>query len=210
MFENENILNELNLDESEKEVSFAEYEIYDYFNNRIKTKNELKVGMAIKVYEDNTMLLTIVDSVTDNGFIPGKVFKSSYFMDVYIFNEKTNKFEFLETGDPEEMLEEDKFEEGDVVYLAIHGTKDPAYIEDTSFSDIFGIYMITETIDSYIDSCNEIYFQNNSEDEEPDDMLVELSFVPIKPFFLYMKDKHDFFKSAKAVFNNMENGSIKI
>lgn len=210
MFENENILNELNLDESEKEVSLAEYEIYDYFNNRIKTKNELKVGMAIKVYEDNTMLLTIVDSVTDNGFIPGKVFKSSYFMDVYIFNENTNKFEFLETGDPEEMLEEDKFEEGDVVYLAIHGTKDPAYIEDTSFSDIFGIYMITETIDSYIDSCNEIYFQNNSEDEEPDDMLVELSFVPIKPFFLYMKDKHDFFKSAKAVFNNMENGSIKI
>ena len=211
MFENENILDELNLDEMDNEINFSDYEIYDYSNNRIKNKDELKVGMTIRVFEDNTMLLTVIDSLTDNGFIPGKVFKSSYFMDVYVFNKNTNRFEFLEAGDPEEMLEDDKLEEGEIVYLAIHGTKDPAYIEDSSFADIFGVYMIIESIDSYIDSCNEIYFQNdNNEDEDPDDMVVELSFVPIKPFFLYMKDKHNFFKFAKKIFDDMENSSIKI
>ena len=183
--------------------------VFDHNANRIMDINRIRPGMVVSVVDENTSIMTIVDEVKGNVFTAKEILKSFYYMDIYLYNKISGKFEFFQTGDPEIILDHGKLSEGDIVYLAKTGTKEPAFIEDSCFQDVFGLYIVTESMSSYIDSCIEIYYDNDSEDDDDEfEEEVELEFIPLKPFFLYLKDKNDYLKEARKVFNLSEDGTI--
>lgn len=199
-----------------EEIDPSKVLVFDYLgDNRINDVNDLAIGMCVNVIEENMSTTFVVDDIKEYTFVPGKIISCGFFADVYRFDKVKKAFEFIATGDPETMLENSQISEGDVIFLAVHGSKSPAYSEDSTFNDIFGFYMVIETmesyIDSYIDICYEEVTDSSEEDDDYDDVeRIEHSFVPLKPFFMYLKDNNKYLKDAREIFNQVENDEIEI
>ena len=179
-----------------------------YDGTVVKSYTQLAKGDVIFIFDDNMKHEYIVRDIVGESLLLSEEISTKFNVDIYNFNEETGKFEFMATDDPEDLLEEGLLTEGDIIFIAKPGTKDATYVEGTVLSDIFGIYIVTETVDDYIEECYDIYFDDNDEPEEEgeeeEDGEAVLTFVPLKPFFMWLKDKTEILKLAKKVFQKDE------
>ena len=125
------------------------------------------IGKAIYVYNytEGTYDLIVPMAMNESNFIAGVLDSDSY-VDVFKWDKESQTFKFAYTGDPyetlysDEDLEEfkedannhpskDMFDEGDIIFIAKHGTKEP--YKNDSLVDPAGIYMIGTGPMSYID-----------------------------------------------------------
>ena len=182
--------------------------VLKYNGDPVTHASDVSLGSSIFVFDENTRREYVVRGTENGNLVVSDEVSIVYCMDVYVYNEDTNRFEFLATEDPENLLADGSLVEGDIIFLAKPGTTEPTYIEDSIFSDIFGMYIITETVDSYIEECYDIYFdeQEETDDEEDEEDEAQITFVPLKPFFMWLKDKSEIMKVGKKVFQESGSG----
>ena len=211
-------LNDTYKDDTDVDVRFDKKDvIIETFNHYVienPIKYDFKSGEVIFVIEDNLRKRVVVDNKSDDG-LTGIRIDESLCCDIYIYNDENFEFEpVLKRWDPEEVLENGGLEEGNIVMLTKCNTLDPFVISDTDFVDPTGIYMITESMNGYIDEYNNICDSRNEtyvddeEDEEEDEVEESetLMFIPIKSFFYYLKDKKNIIDVAKKIYSKVESG----
>lgn len=202
-------------DEEETTIHFDEKGVIfeNYNKDVINDPNTygFKNGELIHVIQDNIRKRCYITEVHNTG-INITTIMDSLCCDIYVFSENINEFILrCERVDPEDILEDEYFSDGTIVKLTKCGTNEPLIEPGSNFVDPTGIYIITESMDSYIEEYNNIYDSGDEpydEDEEEDevDTFETLMFVPIKSFFYYLKDKRVFIDMAKHVFNKLESG----